>query len=548
VAPVRTASLHALRPAVPGKEAAAPVALAVAGALVGVLTARQPLVAALLVVGVGLVFLVASNVAALTIFLTATMFLESLALGPGVRIGRIAGLMAIVVLSLYILVRGTGLQVSPLLLVACAYGVWLLGSGLWATSGSYVATYFSKWALSAAYMLAFAVLVRTRRHIAAVFATLAVGALIVGAISFLGYISHGAQYLASGKGATGLQGDHNYFAVYQSIALPAVLTLAALERRRGLRLVYYAAVATIGLSVVASLSRTGLFALAGVVVVTLLVPSRLFFRRRTQKMSYLVALIGVAAIVSVSGSTPFLARVQSIWQAPAVAGHAGSGRVDLWRAAWRAYTEHPVLGLGAGNFQAHSIELVQQTPGADQSADYAQRNFVVHNMYLETLTDLGPVGLAILLGLLVLTGRTFLSVFRRARDRGDRALQLFAVAPLVSLIAYCIGGFFLSIEFNKPLWILVGLALAFDVISRRTPAAAGPEPAVDPRVPAASAPEPPSDGLARRRALLAVRERRLRRLRAAGAHPADVLALESALQEQRDTVERGVTARGRPAT
>lgn len=467
-APLRIALPLQARPLVAARGLGWFLPLLAGAVVVGALTTIDPVYATLLVVGVGLVLLVTWNVSALTIFLTLTMFLESLALGPGVRIGRLAGAMALVVLLYWMLVRGVaGLRASPLLLVGVAYGVWIIVSGLWASSGSYVATYFSHWGLSAAYMLAFAVLVRTRRQVSLVFSTLALGALVVGGISFLGYVSHGAQYLASGKGASGLQGDHNYFAVYQAIALPATLTLAALERRRVLRLVYYAAVAIIGLSVVASLSRTGVFALAGAVLVTLTVPSRFFFRRRTQKLSYVLTLFVAAAVVSVSSSTPFLTRVKSIWQAPAITGHAGSGRVDLWRAAWHGYTQHPLLGLGAGNFQAHSIELIQETPGADPSAAYAQKNYVVHNMYLETLTDLGPVGLAILLTLIGLTGKVFLRSFRRSRQTGDRRLELYSVALLVSLVAYCIGGLFLSIEFNKPLWILIGLALAFDVMSRR---------------------------------------------------------------------------------
>jgi O-antigen ligase len=402
-------------------------------------------------------------------------------------------------------------------------------SGLWATSGSYVATYLSHWALSASYMLAFAVLVRTRRTIFLVFATLALGALVVGAFSFVGYLAHGSQYLASGRGATGLQGDHNYFAVYQAIALPVTLTLAAVERRRPLRLLYVAAVVVIAL-----------FALVGVVLVTLLVPSRFFFRRRAQKLSYVGALIVAAAVVGLAGSSPFLTRVQSIWQAPGgVAGHAGSGRIDLWRAAWHGYASHPVLGLGAGNFQAHSIELLQQTPGADTSAAYALKNFVVHNMYLETLADLGPVGLLILLSLIVLTGTSFVRSFRRARRGGDRTTELFSVALVVSLVAYCIGGFFLSIEFNKPLWILIGLALAFDVRSRTDGAAPAAAPALIEAGGAGGTAPPPARPPRRKRDDAAVDERaRLERLRAlVAAREARVREREAQLAQSPDVDE-----------
>src|SRR5207253_3575168 len=115
---------------------------------------------------------------------------------------------------------------------------------------------------------------------------------------------------------------------------------------------------------------------------------------------------------------------------------------------------------GSGNFEASSIVLLQETPGTDTSAHYALFHYVVHNMYLETLTELGPVGLGLLLAILWLAGRTCLEARRRARRLGEREIELASVALLVGLVAFAIGGVFLSIQLNKPLWILIGLALS----------------------------------------------------------------------------------------
>ena len=66
---------------------------------------------------------------------------------------------------------------------------------------------------------------------------------------------------------------------------------------------------------------------------------------------------------------------------------SGSGRVDLWRVALSAYRGHPVLGIGAGAFERYWLR--------DPRAMFKARD--AHSVYLETLTELGPVGLAILL-------------------------------------------------------------------------------------------------------------------------------------------------------
>ena len=66
---------------------------------------------------------------------------------------------------------------------------------------------------------------------------------------------------------------------------------------------------------------------------------------------------------------------------------SGSYRVDLWESAWRGYEEHPLLGLGAGGYEQHWLQ--------DRPFEHKVRD--AHSLYLETLAELGPVGLALLL-------------------------------------------------------------------------------------------------------------------------------------------------------
>ena len=66
---------------------------------------------------------------------------------------------------------------------------------------------------------------------------------------------------------------------------------------------------------------------------------------------------------------------------------SGSYRVDLWKSAWRQYEANPVLGGGAGSFEQHWL--------ADRPFEHKVRD--AHSLYFETLSELGPVGLALLL-------------------------------------------------------------------------------------------------------------------------------------------------------
>jgi O-antigen ligase len=66
---------------------------------------------------------------------------------------------------------------------------------------------------------------------------------------------------------------------------------------------------------------------------------------------------------------------------------SGSYRVDLWRSAWRQYEANPVLGGGAGSYEQHWL--------ADRPFEHKVRD--AHSLYFETLSELGPLGLAFLL-------------------------------------------------------------------------------------------------------------------------------------------------------
>lgn len=66
---------------------------------------------------------------------------------------------------------------------------------------------------------------------------------------------------------------------------------------------------------------------------------------------------------------------------------SGSGRAEYWRVAWKTYREHPVLGAGAGSYGRVWLR--------ERRNDLPVRD--AHSLYLETLAELGPLGLALLL-------------------------------------------------------------------------------------------------------------------------------------------------------
>ena len=71
---------------------------------------------------------------------------------------------------------------------------------------------------------------------------------------------------------------------------------------------------------------------------------------------------------------------------------SGGQRIPQWRVAWRVYEAHPWLGSGSGSYERYWHQF--------RAEEFKVRN--AHSLYLETLAEVGPVGLALLLAALCL--------------------------------------------------------------------------------------------------------------------------------------------------
>ncbi len=93
---------------------------------------------------------------------------------------------------------------------------------------------------------------------------------------------------------------------------------------------------------------------------------------------------------------------------------SANGRVENWHTAWQQVKAHPALGDGPGTYAQFWMQN-RRVPDTVHDA---------HSLYLESLAELGPVGLA----LVVVVFGTPLAAVRRARS-----------APLVPIVcgAYC---------------------------------------------------------------------------------------------------------------
>src|ERR671937_2126690 len=183
-------------------------------------------------------------------------------------------------------------------------------------------------------------------------------------------------------------GYANGLGIYAAIGILLAVGLALTLRPPPLRLACLAPIAVLAPSLYLTDSRAAELSLAvGLVVLVR------FSRRLPRVFTGAFAAAAAAAVAIVVAAS--LHQEHNL-----VSGLFGANRPHYWHVAWHEVELNPVLGSGAGTFDRYWL-LYRPVSSFARDA---------HSLYLETLAELGPIGLVLLLAalglpLLVLRGR-----------------------------------------------------------------------------------------------------------------------------------------------
>ena len=229
--------------------------------------------------------------------------------------------------------------------------------------------------------------------------------------------------------------NKNHFAYLMEMALGLGLGLGlvnGLKRERVI--IYLALLLPIWTGLVLSLSRGGILAMVAQVVVAFILLTRDRAdtgSRREKRQSKLVRVALLISLVTVIlAGTVWMggdALVSTFGAAstelnPDPEGYrAGATRNEIWRASWKMFAAHPILGVGLGGY------WIAITAYHDASGSMTPQE--AHNDYLELLSSGGLIGFAVGIWFAV-------SLLRSARQKlhsPDRFQRAICVAALLGL-------------------------------------------------------------------------------------------------------------------
>ncbi|MBU3198945.1 O-antigen ligase family protein [Clostridium estertheticum] len=113
-------------------------------------------------------------------------------------------------------------------------------------------------------------------------------------------------------------------------------------------------------------------------------------------------------------------------------------RIKLWKTAIMMIKDHPILGVGNGNFISRYDEYVSKYKGLSYNA---YKRYPAHNSYLKVESELGIVGIASFLAVLV---TSLIRVKKLFTITNDKFIKAFYMGAFASMIAF----FFMNISDN----------------------------------------------------------------------------------------------------
>ena len=231
-------------------------------------------------------------------------------------------------------------------------------------------------------------------------------------------------------------GDGNDFGLSLCILFPLAIEIARRPHGKWGMALGWASVVCILLAILATQSRGASLAIAAVIA--------FLWRYSNRKGLSLMAILFLGIFVLVYASDSYFNRMATI--AHYEEDGSAEGRIHAWKASGRMAFDHPLTGVGAGQFPAMY--------GRHYRDDGAGKWLTAHSMYFLILGELGFPGIVTLLVLVLGSPMALLSLRRRvlaATHGPPPEWQLEAERYLCMLAAGCIGfavaGAFLSVAY-----------------------------------------------------------------------------------------------------
>lgn len=263
--------------------------------------------------------------------------------------------------------------------------------------------------------------------------------------------------------------DPNFYAQILVMVLPIALYRLWEETELRLKALAGYAVAVIALAAVFTYSRGGAMAMGLVLLLAL-------FHKRVSPRYLLLGLAVLAPLYllvpdTFGGRLTTLTQFTDNPQASGIAHEDSSFRQRrlLMTVAWEEFLDHPLIGVGAGNYTDHFDDYADKVGSTQRSFDKIDMQHFPHSLPLEILAETGLAGMTVFLVIIGMTLTAARSAYRSFRQAGDGHTANLVVSVVLAIVAFLTTSVFLHGAYIQYLWLVVAIAATARQIGLRQP-------------------------------------------------------------------------------
>ncbi len=181
-----------------------------------------------------------------------------------------------------------------------------------------------------------------------------------------------------------------------------------------------------------------------------------------RKILFLLLILAISGLVAfgmirVAGSQAlanFVEQGETVVKKPEEQGFSTAHRLMTFKIAFQAFKEHPILGIGPGNFGSYYDNYpMESLPKTEHQT--------VNNQYLEILAENGILGLAAFILFLIIL---FIRSWRAYRITKNPLISAFILGATTALVGILAQYNFFSTLYIIYIWFLMGLLVSIQEI------------------------------------------------------------------------------------
>lgn len=372
---------------------------------------------------------------------------------------------------------------TPILLTATLFTLWIAASVLWAPNPYSAAHLGFQWGAYLTFFVLIRMVAKRPRLLRASLFALGFGVCLLGISCLIESITGAALTDRSlREGAKPLFRTFSGFSETMAVASMIFFGLALEVRKNRLAALCGSTALLAWLATVQALERAPILgAAAGLLLLTIgsiAMPScRPRNLRRAGVLAFAfvcITALEIAPLKSLISNSPAPATVLQRFQATSLTESNTSVRLLFWATGWEMFRSHPLLGVGANNYEVAFPWARARFSDAHRNSPLTELNEQLltqyaHNEYVQILAELGAFGLLLFLLFCVALIVTFWRALRRARR------PLTALGSGAGLLAFAVSSGASAFSFR---WLGSGLIFFFAAALVSHFASAGEQPKV----------------------------------------------------------------------